>query len=70
MKKTLRDIIKETINEGVSPRTMIEKLSAALSLKEWALVEEVLRDLLEDAKPRVFSPEEEETIRYYQDRNR
>jgi|19_taG_2_1085344.scaffolds.fasta_scaffold12916_3 ribulose 1,5-bisphosphate carboxylase large subunit-like protein len=70
MKKTLRDIIKETINEGVSPRTMIEKLSAAISLKEWDLVEEVLRDLLEDAKPRVFSPEEEAEIEMWRDRKR
>jgi len=58
------------LDEGVSPKSVVEKLSAAVSLKEWALVEEVLSDLLEDAKPRVFSPEEEETIRYYQDRNR
>ena len=70
MKKTLRNIIKVTINEGVSmteskrvgdpgeglrgvegigeisPKDIVERLSKAVSLKEWEIIEDVLKDLL------------------------
>tara|TARA_R110000824_G_scaffold33981_4_gene108500 strand:+ start:344 stop:1201 length:858 start_codon:yes stop_codon:yes gene_type:complete len=62
--------IQESRLTESKPKDIVERLSTALSLKEWGLVEEVLNDLLEDAKPRVFSPEEEAEIEMWRDRKR
>ena len=77
MKKTLRNIIKEAIKEEVSPKDIVERLSKAVSLKEWGLVEDVLRDLLEEGwqyqwslDTLTMSAEEKDEIERWRDRKR